>query len=152
MEALALTRREMLRWCGSAVASYLLGGTMSAGENRVSARAAVDHLLLGVADLDRGIRWIERVTGVKAVMGGSHPGAGTRNALIALGGRQYLEIIAPDPAQTTYNFHIDVRTLSQPRLITWAAMTTDISAMAKNAREAGYQVFGPREGSRSRPD
>src|SRR5207244_12520043 len=36
--------------------------------------------------------------------------------------------------------------------INWAAVTTDISAMAKNAREAGYQVFGPREGSRSRPD
>jgi hypothetical protein len=147
-----LTRREMLRWCGSAGASYLFGGTMSAGENLVPARIAVDHLLLGVADLDRGMRWVERMTGVKAVMGGSHPGAGTRNALIALGGRQYLEIIAPDPTQTAYNFHIDVRTLSQPRLITWAAVTTDIGAIAKNARDAGYQIFGPHDGSRARPD
>ena len=125
---------------------------MSATENLVTARTALDHLLLGVADLDRGITWVERMTGVKAVIGGSHPGAGTRNALIALGGKQYLEVIAPDPAQTAYNFHIDVRTLSKPRLITWAAVTTDISAVAKGARAAGHQIFGPRDGSRAKPD
>jgi len=125
---------------------------MSAGENLVPASIAVDHLLLGTADLDRGIAWVERRTGVKAVIGGNHPGVGTQNALISLGGRQYLEIIAPDPAQTGYNFPIDVRTLTEPRLITWAAVTADISAVAKNACEAGHHIFGPRDGSRARPD
>jgi hypothetical protein len=116
------------------------------------ANAAVDHLLLGSADLDRGIAWVEKLTGVRAVIGGSHPGVGTRNALISLGGRQYVEIIAPDPAQTAYNFPIDVRMLTEPRLITWAAATRDITVTAKNAQEAGYQIFGPRDGSRTRPD
>jgi hypothetical protein len=45
-----------------------------------------------------------------------------------------------------------VRTLTEPRLITWAAVTTDINLVAKRAGEAGYQVFGPRDGSRARPD
>ena len=112
--AYTLTRRELLRLGGGAGVSCLLGSTMEGAEQLVAVHSAVDHLLLGVSDLDRGVAEIERMTGVKAVIGGSHPGVGTRNALISLGGKQYLEIIAPDPTQTAYNFHIDVRTLSEP--------------------------------------
>jgi hypothetical protein len=123
-----------------------------AAKGRVPATSAVDHLLLGVGDLDSGIAWVERTAGVKAIMGGSHPGMGTRNALLSLGGRRYLEIIAPDPAQTDFNFRVDVRKLSEPRLITWAAGTTDIDGVAKRALDAGLETFGPQEGSRARPD
>ena len=130
----------------------MLGEVMPGAQRLIPAHSAVDHLLLGVADLDRGIAWVENKTGVKAIGGGSHPGRGTRNALISLGGKRYLEIIAPDPAQQVYNFQIDVRTLTEPRLITWAATTGDINLVAKKAGDAGYQVFGPREGSRARPD
>jgi glyoxalase-like protein len=152
VDARVVTRRELLRLCGIAGVSCFFGEAMRAGEHLLPASAAVDHLLLGVADLDRGIAWVERLTGVKPAVGGTHPGAGTRNALISLGGRQYLEIIAPDPGQPSYNFHIDVRTLDEPRLITWAATTTDVNEIAKQAREAGHQIFGPRDGSRARPN
>jgi len=120
-------------------------------QNLTPALSAVDHLLLGVSDRDRGIAWVEQRTGVRAAIGGSHPGVGTCNALLSLGARHYLEIIAPDPAQAAYNFHIDVRQLAEPRLITWAAATNDIEAVAKAARDAGYQLFGPRAGSRQTP-
>jgi hypothetical protein len=116
----------------------------------------LDHLLLGVADLDYGIRWVEERTGVRPTVGGSHPAWGTRNALLSLGRRQYLEVIAPDPApdpaQQAYTFYIDVRSLREPRLITWAAVTADIEAVARNAKAAGYDVLGPLDGSRVRPD
>lgn len=123
----------------------------SAVERR-PARDALDHLLLGASDLDRGIEWFEARTGVRAAPGGSHPGLGTRNALASLGPGRYLEIIAPDPARSTYRFHLDVRTLDEPRLITWAVRAADIDAMVTRARESGHQVFGPAPGSRTRPD
>ena len=113
---------------------------------------AVDHLLLGAADLERAVAWFEEQTGVRAVTGGSHPGMGTRNALASLGEHRYVEIIAPDPAQLSFNFHIDLRALTAPRIVTWAASTDDVDAVAYAARRAGLQVFGPRDGSRARPD
>jgi hypothetical protein len=146
------TRREMLRLCAAAGAWCVSRDVMIGAQNLPSPREALDHLLLGVADLDTGIDWVEQRTGVRAAIGGSHPGMGTRNALLSLGGRHYLEIIAPDPAQTAYNFRTDVRRLAEPRLVAWAALAPDISAIARRARDAGQQVFGPRDGSRARPD
>jgi hypothetical protein len=124
---------------------------IAGAQNLRPAVNAVDHLLLGVSDLDRGIAWVEQRTGVRAAIGGTHPGVGTRNALLSLGARHYLEIIAPDPAQSAYNFQIDLRPLTEPRLITWAAAIKDIEAVAQAARDAGYQVLGPRAGSRLTP-
>src|SRR5947209_6676597 len=58
--------------------------------------ARIDHVILGAADLDRGVAVFERMTGVRPVYGGKHPG-GTHTALVSLGGRTYLEIVAVEP-------------------------------------------------------
>jgi hypothetical protein len=150
MKGNTATRRDWLRLCAAAGVSGIFVSPLRAAQR--STPAAVDHLLLGVSDLDRGIAWVEKATGVRAVVGGSHPGVGTRNALLSLGGRRYLEIIAPDPAQKVFAFRIDLRKLSEPRLITWGASTRDIDSLAKKAREAGFEIFGPQDGSRARPD
>jgi len=113
---------------------------------------SVDHLLLGAPDLDKAVTWFAEAAGVQPAIGGTHPGMGTRNALVSLSGRHYLEIIAPDPAQTQFNFQIDLRALTAPHLVTWAAAPHDMEAVLKQARAAGLSVFGPREGARKRPD
>jgi hypothetical protein len=122
-------------------------------DERPSAHAILDHLLLGVADLDHGIEWVERRTGVRAAIGGSHPGRGTRNALLSLGERQYLEIIAPDPAQRGADAWLpNLRALTEPRLVWWAAASSDVRHLSTSIRERGLEVLGPHAGSRARAD
>jgi hypothetical protein len=152
---LPLARRDFVRSLGTIGFAGMSGriAVPAIQDPHVPAKDAVDHLLLGAADRETGIRWIEERTGVKAVIGGSHPGMGTCNALLSLGGRQYLEIIAPDPdqAQSTARSQL-LRTLSTPRLISWAAATGDVETTAKRCRAAGLDVVGPNPGSRQRPD
>ena len=150
-----LARREFVRSLGAVAFAGAAGRVAAHAEQEphVSATDAVDHLLLGAADRAAGIRWIEERTGVRAVIGGSHPGQGTCNALLSLGGRHYLEIIAPDPEQTQLAARYQLlKTLKVPRLITWAAATSSAETTAKRCRAAGLDVVGPNPGSRQRPD
>jgi hypothetical protein len=114
----------------------------------------VDHLVYAAPDLAAGIEKVEKLLGVRAVPGGQHPGAGTRNALIRLGELTYLEIIGPDPDQAKPDqprrFGIDE--LKAPRLVTWAAKSTDLAALVQNAKRHGVDLGQVQPGSRRRPD
>lgn len=145
---MTISRRSFLAITGAALAAPFI----AFGKEEVP--SLLDHILLGCSDLDRGIAFVEEHTGVRAAFGGVHPGRGTQNALLSLGERRYLEIIAPDPAQpdaknplVTY-----LKKLSEPRLVNWAAHPGDLAAFAKKLREAGVAFEGPTPGSRKRPD
>jgi len=112
----------------------------------------LDHFILGCDDLDRGIDFVEKHTGVRAAFGGVHPGRGTRNALLALGERRYLEIMAPDPAQQVTLQIPRLRELKEPRIVGWAVHPADVSQLAAHLREAGVAFKDPQPGSRQRPD
>jgi Glyoxalase-like domain len=112
----------------------------------------LDHFILGCDDLDRGIALVEKQTGVHAVFGGVHPGRGTRNALLSLGERKYLEIMAPDPAQQVTLQIPRLRKLNEPRIVGWAVHPGDLQQFAAHLREKGIAFEGPRPGSRERPD
>lgn len=114
----------------------------------------LDHLVYAVRDLDAGIASIERLIGVRAAMGGKHPGHGTHNALLSLGAGSYLEIIAPDPDQLPPSepraFGLD--RLREPRLVTWAVRIPEIEQRVAQGRAAGYDPGPVVLGSRALPD
>jgi hypothetical protein len=117
----------------------------------------LDHLLLGCSDLDQGVAFVEKQTGVRPAMGGVHPGRGTRNALLSLGRLHYLEVIAPDPAQTEIpkvraELPAMLKQLRAPTLVDWAVHTSDIVGVAERWKKAGVVFQGPTPGSRARPD
>ena len=90
-------------------------------------------------------------------MGGVHPGRGTRNALLSLGSLHYLEVIAPDPAQTgTPRTRVELpamlKQLASPTLVDWAVHTYDIRGVADRWRKAGVAFHGPTPGARARTD
>ena len=114
----------------------------------------MDHLVLGVPDLKQGIDLVELKTGVRANFGGRHPGRGTHNALLSLGGRQYLEIIARDPQQpqATPLLFAGLEGLEEPRFVSWAVAVDNIATVSQRAIAADCKVVGPTEGSRARTD
>lgn len=123
-------------------------------EERVNIHDMVDHLVYATPDLRLGIDRIGDLLGVEATPGGQHPGRGTRNALVALGPRTYLEIVGPDLDQPAPRgprwFRIDE--LSEPTLVTWATPAADIDAVASRAAVAGISLGAVGDGRRTRTD
>jgi len=149
-----LSRRNFLALTGSALAAPSLSWAAPTqdAEDDDELPALLDHILLGCNDLDNGINLVNESTGVRATLGGVHPGRGTRNALLSLGERRYLEIIAPDPAQSEIVHFPQIRAMTEPRLIGWAVHPPDIAAVAKQLTENKIAFTGPDDGSRKRPD
>jgi hypothetical protein len=141
-----LSRRTFIALTGGAV------GAPSISWAANEAPAMLDHILLGCAILSSGIDLVEKRTGVRAAFGGVHPGRGTENALLSLGERHYLEIIALDPLQSDAPDHYGVAKLIEPRLVGWAAHPGDLNLFANRLREADIAFDGPNPGSRKRPD
>jgi hypothetical protein len=143
-----ISRRLFLTATGGVLASCAFAYRVAAEP----VPASLDHIILGASDLDKGIDYVEQRSGVRAVVGGVHPGRGTRNALLSLGGRRYLEIMAPDPKQPAESEKRGLRKLTEPRIVGWAVHPADAQALAKRLTEEGIAFSGPEPGSRKRPD
>ncbi|MEV5873062.1 VOC family protein [Streptomyces sp. NPDC052101] len=114
----------------------------------------LDHLVLATPDLAATVADFAQRTGVMPVPGGAHPDLGTRNHLVGLGGRSYLEILGPDPEQPEpaepRPFGVDQ--LAGPRTLTWAISPPHLESAIKTARARGYDPGPVHPMSRRTPD
>ena len=103
----------------------------------------LDHIVVAAQALAEGCAYVEAQLGVRPEPGGKHVAMGTHNALVGLGARRYLEIIAIDPdgekpARPRW-FDLDEPRMRAalaegPHLIHWAVRTNDIEAAKTSAR------------------
>ncbi len=113
----------------------------------------LDHVVIATADLDRAKTAFAETTGCAPADGGSHPGWGTRNALVSLGADSYLEIIASDPEQSLEgNLGGVLANLPATVPLHWAVRATDLQRVAQRARELGFTPGPIRAMSRTQPN
>lgn len=105
--------------------------------------AELDHIVVAGTTLAQAIEYVADLTGVAPRPGGQHVAMGTHNALVRLGVRVYLELIAidpglPRPARPRW-FDLDDAAMQaevgdRPRLIHWVARTHDIEGAVARAK------------------
>ena len=108
---------------------------------------ALDHVLIAVPDLDAAGAALEARFGLPSTAGGRHPGFGTANRIVPLGGA-YLELVTvADPVQAAASaFGRWVASARPSRPMGWAVRTDDLDGAV---RRLGLDAV---PGSRSAPD
>ena len=114
----------------------------------------LDHLVYATPDLAKTIREVGDLLGATPTEGGRHSAWGTRNALLALGARMYLEVMGPDvdhpnPSQS---LPFSIESLTRPRLVTWVCRAGRLDQVVEAAMRVGVDLGDVQTGSRRRPD
>ncbi len=110
----------------------------------------IDHIILGINDLDKGIAQFKELTGIEPVFGGIHPNSFTHNALVALDGEMYIEIMAPRPdAENIPEHFLRLENLTP---IDWAVRTRNTEQTKEKLKAAGFIATESKAGSRAKPD
>ncbi len=138
--------------CFRMLASSLAITMLLSCASQVFSDARIDHLVIGISKLEDGIAELESLTGQRAVIGGEHPGRGTHNALVAVGPRTYIEVIAPLPEASELITDFQLLGLSQLTPAGFAVGTDDIEALARHLQGLGFATTAPQPGARVRPD
>lgn len=93
----------------------------------------IDHIVYAVSDLEKAIASFEQQTGVPPFFGGYHLAQGTKNALVNLGDRCYLEFLAVDRenAKVPTPHWMGVDFIDTPQITRWALKSADLAKDSK---------------------
>jgi hypothetical protein len=115
-------------------------------EALVAGGIIVTAVVVAALTLDAGCDWVEEHLGVRPQPAGKHVAMGTHNALLKLGPRFFLEVIAIDPEGRAPSrprwFDLDEPRMKAalaegPQLTHWVARTNDIDAVVKRLPSLG---------------
>ena len=113
--------------------------------------AGIDHILIGVPDLDRTVDDLAKALGVRPLHGGKHP-RGTHNALLSLGRTTYLEFIALQPGIAGAEIGMgDLVGLAKPVPIGWAVSAPSLTSLRASLGHTDFLLSEPHAGSRTTP-
>ncbi len=111
----------------------------------------IDHLILGISNLEKGCTDFENLSGIRPAFSGEHPNWGTHNALLSLN-QSYLEIIAPQPMGNLVDSPFSIiKDQLQLNLIGWAIQTTDLDALIQLMDQMGLVHTNKLPGGRTTP-
>ncbi len=148
--------RTVIVFLITSVFSVSLGAQDNEPEKR--ANHYLDHVVLGVNDLDAGISAFRQLTGITAKKDGRDKQLGTHSAIVGLGEDMFLEIISPDPKADPEALDPELRTFVYDRIVRqeeltpflWAVGTSNLERTSFFARRAGSRASDLMEGSRKR--
>jgi len=111
----------------------------------------IDHIVYCVPDLEEGVNYISNLFGVKPVIGGAHLTKGTKNALLNLGNKCYLEILAIDHDNVDFKglrwMGIDL--IREPKITRWSlksnTLKSDSKILSLHSPELGIIDSGSRK-------
>lgn len=110
----------------------------------------IDHIVYCVPNLEKAVADLESKLGIKAKIGGRHLTEGTKNAIINLGNKCYLEILAIDhnnkEIQGPRWMGIDL--IQSPKITRWALKSSNINEDSKALSKHNPQMGQVQGGSR----
>src|SRR6266487_4585199 len=111
---------------------------------------ALDHIIIGVNDLEQATTIFSQKLGLAASGGGIHPSGGTANRVIVIGDT-YLELITVrNPAEAQQS--ILERLSKGESYLNFVLSSNDIQADSRAMVERGISIFGPTPGQLQSPD
>lgn len=117
--------------------------------------AHLDHVVCICADLERGSAWFAARTGVEPRYGGLHSTGLTHNAILGLGAKCYLEILAPAGRSglNDNEWARLARAAAEPSVLTYCLRVTRPLAELGRAMEVrGWKGTQLIDGGRAQPD
>lgn len=110
----------------------------------------LDHLVYAVPDLSVALDWFAEHAGLRPAIGGRHLHQGTHNAVVNLGQGAYLEIVAPDPENTTIPppRWMGVDLVRQPQMVRWSLKNNDLPRQATLLRTINPELGSIHTGQR----
>jgi hypothetical protein len=115
-----------------------------------SPSTGIDHVVLAISNLDRGVAQLGETCGVTPVPGGSHEHTGTENALLSMGSGAYLEVLAPQAGKELPAELQPLRAVSDLTPVSWAVSTANADLTIRMLRAHGYTVGEPQAAYRRR--